>query len=213
MKNPKEVIVLLPTVGIFIFLALSIYATDLYPGGSQADADSIGFDWYNNYWCNLMSENAMNGLKNPAKPVAMTAAIVLCLSMILFFFQFAKRFVESRIWKTTIVITGVVSMVSAVFAFTNYHDVMTSILSIGGVIGMTGIIRTLYKNQMTFYLICGVCCMVIVGLNNLFYFNDDLIVYLPVLQKISFVLILAWTIGLNFKMKEKHPQSPDLDAI
>lgn len=195
----------MPTVGILFFLALSIYATSLYPGGSQADANSVGFDWANNYWCNLMSEDAMNGLENPAQPLAMMAATILCLSMILFFFQFAKRFVQSPIWKTTIMITGAVSMVSAVFAFTSYHDVMTSILSIGGVIGMSGIIRTLYQNQMFFYLVCGIGCMVIVGLNNLFYFNDELIVYLPVLQKISFVLILAWTIGLNFKMKEQHP--------
>ena len=197
----KDLLRLLPTFGILIFIGLYIYATTLYPGGSQADINSVGFDWRNNYWCNLMSENAMNGLENFASPVALTGMVILCSSMTLFFFQFANYFVKNRIWKMTIKIAGALAMLSAVFIFTKYHDIMTTILSICGVVGIIGIIRALHKNNLTFFKVSGIICMALVGVNNLFYYNENLIQYLPIIQKVGFILILTWTIGLNLKMK------------
>lgn len=203
MTDIKVLLRLLPTYGILIFVGLYIYATTLYPGGSQADLTSTGFDWQNNYWCNLMSENALNGDENPASPVALAGMAILCSSMTIFFFLFANYFEKDRIWKMTIKIAGATAMLSAVFIFTEYHDIMTTILSICGVVGIIGIIRALHKNKLTFFKISGVICMALVGLNNLFYYNEDLIQYLPVVQKLGFILILAWTVALNFKMKNK----------
>ena len=204
MTNAKDLLRLLPTLGILIFIGLYIYATTLYPGGSQADINSAGFDWRNNFWCHLMSEHSINGLENPARPVALTGMAVLCASMTLFFFQFANYFEKNRYWKMTIKIAGAVAMLSAVFISTRLHDVMTTILSISGVVGIIGIIRALHKNKMTFFKVSGIICMVLVGMNNLFYYNDNLITYLPLIQVATFILILAWTVGLNFKMKPKN---------
>ncbi|NND80106.1 MAG: hypothetical protein HKN53_09410 [Maribacter sp.] len=201
MINTKTIFRFLPTFGILIFLGLYIYTTTLYPGGSQADLNSVGYDWRNNFWCNLMSEKSMNGLANPARPVALLGMVILCSSMTLFFFQFANYFVNNRTWQLTIKIAGTIAMVSAVFIFTSFHDVMTTILSICGVIGIIGIIRALHKNNMTFFKVSGVICMTLIGIINLFYYDENLIMYLPPIQIASFILILAWTIGLNFKMK------------
>jgi hypothetical protein len=204
MINAQDLLRLLPTLGIFIFMGLYVYSTSLYPGGSQADLNSIGFDWRNNYWCNLMSENGMNGHVNPARPVALIAMVILCSSMTLFFFQFANYFEKNRNWKMTIKIAGTLAMLSAVFIFTRFHDVMTTILSFCGVIGIIGIIRALHKNQMTFFKVSGIICMLLICIINLLYYNEDLIKYLPIVQIMSFILILAWTIGLNFIMKSKN---------
>ena len=38
----------LPIIGILLFWVLFIYAATLYPGGSQADSNSVGYDWVNN---------------------------------------------------------------------------------------------------------------------------------------------------------------------
>ena len=46
--------------------------------------------------------------------------------------------------------------------------------------------------------------MLIIGLNNFFYYSENLIQYSPVVQKIAFVMILSWTVGLNLKMKNKN---------
>ena len=100
------------------FVGLYVFAASLYPGGSQANMNSVGFDWFNNYWCNLMNEKAMNGLENPARPIAITAMIILCASLLLFFIQFAKHYVKNRTWKMIIQILGTLSMISAALIFT-----------------------------------------------------------------------------------------------
>ena len=204
MKLVKDFIRLLPTFGILVFVGFYIYATTLYPGGSQADLNSVGFNWQHNFWCNLMSKTAMNGTENPASPVALTGMVILCTSMAIFFFQFANVFVTDKVWKIIIKISGALAMLAAVFIFTMYHDVMTTVLSICGVLVIVGIIRALHKNNMTFFKISGIICMTLVVLNNYFYYQENLIKYLPIVQKIGFVLILSWTIGLNFKMKTKN---------
>jgi hypothetical protein len=203
MTIRKDILTLLPSFGILIFAGLYVYSASLYPGGSQADLNSVGFDWLNNFWCNLMSEKAMNGQENPARPVALVGMIILCSSMTLFFFQFANYFVKDRNWKITIRIAGTLAMLSAVFIFTMFHDVMTTILSICGVIGIIGIIRALHKNKMTFFKVSGIICMMLIGIINLFYYNENLIKLLPFVQMAAFILILAWTVGLNLKMKNE----------
>ncbi len=203
MKNAKYLLTYLPTIGILIFFGLFVYAASLYPGGSQADINSVGFDW-SNYWCNLMLGKALNGQDNPAQPVAILAIIILCSSVTLNYFYFADFFEKNRIWKLIIKIAGTISMVAAVFIFTTYHDTMTTLLSVFGAIGILAIIRTLYKNKMIWFIITGIICMIFVAMNNLFYYNENLIEYLPTIQKISFILILAWIMGLNLKMKKSE---------
>lgn len=203
MKNPRGILRYLPTIGIFIFVVLFIFASQLYPGGSQADLNSLGFDWRNNYWCNLMRENGLNGVQNQARPVAITAIAILCSSMILFFFQFANYFEKNSKWNTAIKISGALAMISAVFIFTKYHDIMTSILSICGLVVIVGMIRALHKNKLTFFKVVGVFCIVIIATNNLFYYNEDLIKYSPLVQKGAFILILSWTVGLNYIMNSR----------
>lgn len=203
MMSLKVVLRYLPTIGILLFIGIYIYATKLYPGGSMADINSIGFEWSNNHWCNLMGESGLNGIHNQARPVAISGITMLCICMIVFFFQFANHFEKNIIWKIIIKISGALAMLSATFIFTKYHDVMTTILSICGTIVIIAMIRSLHKNQLTLFKVIGVLCMFIIGMNNFFYYNEDLILYSPLVQKGTFVLILSWTIGLNLFINRK----------
>ena len=47
-------------LGIIISILLLFIATWHYPGGSQVDKNSVGFDWKNNYISNLFGKNAAN---------------------------------------------------------------------------------------------------------------------------------------------------------
>ena len=195
---------LLPTFGILIFITIYFYSASIYPGGSLADANSVGYDWFNNLWCHLMNEHAINGQANPARSISIFAAVILCVSMIIFFFQFAKYFVKNSIWKIMIKASGIIAMASAAFIFTNYHDVMTTVLSICGLLGITAILRSLHLQNMTFFKIWGIICVIVIGLNNLFYYNENYTEYLPMVQLIDFVLILSWTVSLNLKMIKRN---------
>lgn len=82
----------IPVLGIICFACLYYYASTLYPGGSQADLHSDGFDWVHNYWCNLMNEKGGNGQINTARRMAIFAMMLLCVSLSVFFVQFAQFF-------------------------------------------------------------------------------------------------------------------------
>lgn len=203
MKKLNNFIIILPTFGILLFVGLFFYASKLYPGGSQADLNSVGFDWVNNYWCNLTNEKGMNGIENPARSFAISAMVILCSSLVLFFITFTKYFVENQIWKAIIQISGILSMISAVLIFTKYHGIMTTISSVFGVLVVVGIIRTIYKSELTFYKKNGIVCIILLGINNLIYYSGNYIEYLPLIQKITFAWVLTWIVGLNLKMKNK----------
>ena len=174
VKNNYGLIVnRVPIFGILCFEILYFYSSTIYPGGSQADINSEGFDWINNYWCNLMNEKGMNGELNPARPFSIFAMIVLCLSLIIFFFQFAEFFTDSGIWKKIIKFGGTVSMIFAILIFTKYHDSMTIVSSFFGLFVVIGIIKEIYKSELWYYKISGMICLGLLALNNFIYYTTQ----------------------------------------
>jgi hypothetical protein len=190
----------LPTMGILIFIGIYIFAASLYPGGSQADIHAEGFSWLHNYWCNLMNEKAVNGLINPARPFAILGMVILCLSLLIFFILFAKNFVFDKKWQHLIQINGIISMLTAILIFTQYHDIMTIISSFFGLIVLIGIIKEIYNSSLHIFKITGLICLILLALNNYIYYTKQGLYILPLLQKCTFAIASMWVIGLNWKM-------------
>jgi hypothetical protein len=200
-NKTKIILVLIPIFGTILFIVLYIVATLLYPGGSQVDKNSIGFSWMNNYWCNLLNENAINGQPNPAKPITLTGMIILCLTLSFFWFIFPRQIEISKYLKLTIQVSGILAMTVAFFLFTDLnHDLLTNIASSFGAIATIGTFFGLYKNKLFGLFAFGLLNILLVGLNNLCYYNKELIVFLPVIQKISFVTFLVWISSININM-------------
>lgn len=208
MKKSNAFFVLTPTFGILIFIALYFIASLYYPGGSQVDKNSPGFSWINNYWCNLLNENAMNGQHNTAKPIAMTAMLALCFSLSFFWIVFPQRVKTGKIIRLTIQVSGIISMGVAFFLFTNInHDLITDVASFFGLLATIGTFVVLYRIRWTGLFLFGLINIVLVALNNYVYFTNGLIIYLPVIQKISFATFLIWIgcidLHLYWKMKKE----------
>ncbi len=191
----------IPIIGIGLFIFLWMYAATLYPGGSQANPTSVGYDWMHNYWCNLLSQNTMNGVVNPARPFAIFAMMMLCLSMVVFFYQVGEFLVENPLWQKLIQWCGVGSMIFGLFIFTSYHDELTIISSLFGLIVVLGIIKEIYHSELVFYKITGAACLFILGINNIIYYTNHFIEWLPLIQKISFLMVLSWVLGLNRQIR------------
>ena len=193
MKKQKNISVLFPIFGTILFVILYIVASLFYPGGSQVNKNSIGFSWMNNYWCNLLNEIAINGQHNPAKPIAMTGMFVLCLSLAFFWFIFPGRIKINKYAKLTIQISGAIAMIIAFFLFSTIdHDLVTNLACIFGVIATLGTFFGLYKMGWYRLFAFGFFNILLVGLNNYVYYNKELIIYLPLIQKISFITFLVW---------------------
>ncbi len=192
--------------GILCFVLLYIVSAALYPGGSQANINSEGFDWTHNYWCNLLSETAINGEVNPAEPFAISALFILCISLLIFFVQFAIRYSRSIFWKSLIQISAVLSMLFACLIFGKQHDIMTVLSSIFGLFLLIGIIRELHENKLHKFLITAIFCILILALNNYIYYTKQYLEFLPILQKISFAIVLAWVLTLNQHATKEEKQ-------
>ncbi|OYY23952.1 MAG: hypothetical protein B7Y69_03295, partial [Sphingobacteriia bacterium 35-40-8] len=188
----------LPISGIIAFAVFYVLASLQYPGGSQADPQSIGFSWMNNYFCNLLSPIAINGQANVGQPFALFSLLVLALSLALFWWSFPNYLPLSQFQTKIIRIAGVSSMIIACLLFTNInHDVITNTASLFGLIAILTSMWAIYQNKLMGIFIFGLFNLFLVLINNWLYYDASLIKYLPLVQKISFASVLIWIIWIN----------------
>lgn len=183
--------------GIIIFLISAPLITQFYPGGSINNANSIGFDWSQNYWCNLFNSKALNDVDNSARPFAISSTIFMFFSLLLFFYFFDDEFGLPKLKKIIIKYFGIASMLIAPFVMTQYHDIAVVVSGSLSSIAFLAIFHTHYKNKHYFLLCFGICWAVFFTINYLIYFSNIWIEKLPVIQKISFLTFYFWIILTN----------------
>jgi hypothetical protein len=181
---------LAPLFGAVLFLCLYYIATLYYPGGSQADKNSNGFSWINNYWCNLLNQNAINEQPNPAKPIAIAALVVLCSSLAIFWYLFPQKTDLRKNLRLMIQISGGMAMLTTIF--TKEHDAVVNIASLFGLFAMGGTIAGLYQLNWRLLFWLGIFNLVLVAVNNVLYYTNGLIIFLPLIQKTTFLFFLLW---------------------
>lgn len=186
--------------GVCLFILLYFIAASLYPGGSQADKTTSTFSWVNNYWCDLLSERAKNGQNNSARLIAVLSWVILCFSISVFWYFLPQLLLLTAKGKKTIRVCGIGAMMVAVFLFTSLHDV---VIQVGGVLGFIAFIITFagfYKNRMYGLFYTGLFCVALMGLNYYIMVAGGLSFYLPVVQKITFIIVLLWILFVNRKL-------------
>ncbi|MBN8676119.1 MAG: hypothetical protein J0L56_18450 [Chitinophagales bacterium] len=203
-KNTKWI--LLPALGIGLYVLLYIIATFLYPGGSDINRAAAGFSWQHNYWCELMADYAQNGQVNTARPVAITAMFLLGISLTLFWYFASFLFRSRSPGRILIRYAGILSMLTMVFLLFAEHD---PVINTAGALGMTALITVtigLYKKRNYTLAAMGILCVLLSALNNYIYFTNELY-YLPVIQKISFAVFLFWFIRVSFYLYRRQQES------
>lgn len=188
-------------MGFAIFCALYFQATLNYPGGSQADYHAAGFSWQHNYWCNLMQEKSLNGQMNPARPVAITALGILCLSLAIFWIQFPHFTKLQSKFKRGIRICGAAAMGIGFLLFTPApHDLIMGLAALSGLFATAGTIAGLHQNGWKSLQYFGCLNILLVLVNPILYYQSEWILYLPVVQKITFASFLTWICMINVKI-------------
>lgn len=205
-NRSKSSLILTPFLGSFLFVILYVIAAFLYPGGSVADKTAIGYSWTNNYWCNLLSEKAINGQTNPARPVAVIAMFVLCFSLSTFWILFPAITQLKKYHKLLIQVAGTVCMLTSFLLLTHIdHDLAVNASSAFGLIAMIGTLFALYILKWKWLFAFGLFDFLLVALNNYLYHADEMM-YLPIVQKFSFLSFLVWFsfISINLYYRSTH---------
>lgn len=191
---------LLPFGGTIAFACLYLAATFLYPGGSQADRNAKGFSWTQNYWCNLLNEQSINGQHNTARPIAMTALLVLCLTLAFFWYVFPLHAGLPKNKRLAVQLSGFCAMGTGLFIFTAFHDLVVNLACIFGLVAMAGTFAGLKKLKWNRLFWLGVFNLLLAVINNILYYGNGLRVYLPVVQKITFVFFLGWIACISLRL-------------
>jgi hypothetical protein len=199
-------------LGIIVSLALLVIAALYYPGGSQHDKNSIGYDWKHNYISNLFSEKAVNGSDNAARPWAISGTFFYCFSCALFFIDFSKK-APSRSAAITIRYCGVGSNVFAFLAVTPYHDTMVTIASMLGLVSMFYITVFVFKSRLLLLKILSTVCLLVFYSCNYVYYTRSYVEFLPILQKVSLVITITWILFLQYFTTSADFQSQRKVAI
>lgn len=196
----KQYRLLFPAFGAIVFCILYMIAAWRYPGGSQINTQSIGFSWTQNYWCNLLSETAINGQPNNSRPVAMIAMLVLAFTLSFFWYFFPEQVNFTIISRRIIQVAGAAAMLTGLFMTGEFHDMIINLASLFGLIAIAGTFAGLYKLKWNYLLWFGVLNLLLVGLNNLLYYKEGLRLCLPLVQKITFFSFLLWVSLISVKM-------------
>jgi hypothetical protein len=198
-NNNSRFRTLTPLFGIILFLVLYVTATKYYPGGSQADHYAAGFSWVNNYWCNLLNEKAINGQSNHARPIALLASGILALSLVIFWIIFSIYSGFTLIARIVIQGCGIMSMLLLMFLFSSYHDIVINLATAAGLVPLTATFIGLYRLQWKMLYWMGLFSLVLVILNSVLYYGD-MLRFLPLVQKFSFLYFLCWFCLIIIKM-------------
>lgn len=190
--SKEEPWLLIPIAGILLFMVLYVIATFYYPGGSTLKPTHQGFDWINNYWCDLIARYAKNGDWNQARTIALTAMIILFSSLALFWFYLPRLFHERKAFTLLIRYTGSVSMFILIFIFTGYHDSVIGIGTSISAIPLTATLIELYRHKFKRLYYLGLICVLLIVLNFIIYITEWGVIALPFIQKITLLVFLIW---------------------
>jgi hypothetical protein len=194
-------------LGITIAAVLLFVATLHYPGGSQHSTTSIGYDWRNNYLCNLFSLNAVNGAPNTSRPWAVAGMLFLSASFGWFFFDFSKKIPATGPAKV-VKYCGVGAMVFAFLVITPYHDPMVTIAGTLALISMFYVTVFIFKSRLHLFKVLSVVCLLVFYCCNYVYYTSSYLDILPVLQKVLFALAIIWVLCLQYLLQRpiSNPQ-------
>lgn len=181
-------------------VALIIIATSMYPGGSPNDVSSHGFSWQHNYFCNLFDKNAINGQQNSSRPYAIAGILFMCLSFLVFFYQTSIK-LSKQSGQKIVRYVGCSGMMFAFFAVTPLHDTAINISNFLCLISILYILVFLIKTRQKSLLWLSVFLMVMSYITIFIYYSGYYISYLPIMQKLTIILMIIWALSINYTMK------------
>ncbi len=196
-------------MGIVGFGLLYGVAACQYPGGSSFDHMAVGFSWQHNYWCDLLGVTGKNGAYNPARPIALTAMALLCSSLAVFWYLLPvlygtqTHFIRISQW------AGILAMAIVLFIGSPYHDLVMNVAGSFGGVALMATVLCLYRNRLFGLIVVGGVCLVLIGVNNYVYYTLHYLVFLPIIQKGTFVLFLSWISLVNWKLYKRQQLTRD----
>jgi hypothetical protein len=155
-----------------------------------------------------LNKKAQNGEINTSRSIAVAAMIIICTSLIFFWYYLPRVFNISRLNKTIITVSGIISMFFGMLIFTNFHDNAITYSGFFGGIAFLATFFGLYKSKWYKIFWLGILCMILGVITFAIYKTREGLIILPMIQKITLLFCLAWITIIDFKMKDSQINLP-----
>ena len=199
----KPIGLLVPLLGMLLFLFFYFKAAFVYPGGSQFSPTAEGFSFLNNYLCDLLDGTTFSGAPNPSKGPARFALFVLCSCLTVLWYYLPKLFNRKGVYLSIIRVAGISAMIITLFLSSNSHDLVIYVAGLTGLLAMVTTIVALYREGYQELFALGVFCLAVFLLNFYIYESGILITVLPAIQKITFISFIGWFVLLDISLYRK----------
>jgi len=196
----------IPILGALIFLGGHFVAAQYYPGSHQWDFESVGYDIFKNFWCDLIWPELYTGEPNPSSGIGIFTTIFLTLSLAVFFIEFALHVPMSKISSYLIMFGGSVAMIFASLIFTDIHTEAIYLAAGFALIALIPMIAVLIRNRYNTLMIWGGVTIFLLVISIYQVATKWAYEILPFSQKIAFVIGLTWVIALCLKIRRLKKQ-------
>jgi len=192
----KKYSVLIGTIISMIFLLIAII---IYPGGTYQNKNSIGFDWTENYLCNLFETKALNGEQNTSLIWAYIGMFFYSISCGIFFVNMSKKIPE-KVSANIIKYTGILTMPFTFMIVTPFHDLMLTISNILFWTCITWITVFMFRTRHHYLKLYCILCILIFYYAVYIHTSNNWTL-LPIVAKVNTISTILLILGLEYYTK------------
>lgn len=190
---------------IVISVILIVIATFVYPGGSLADKNSVGFEWSKNFFSNLFAAKAINGAENPSRIWAVIGMAFHSVGNGIFFINMAKKMTVKHA-ATVLKVVGAANILFNFLIATPLHDIMVTVSSTLSLLGLFYITVFILKTKLHLLKFSCIICLLTFYFTLYLYGAGDWGL-LAIMQKIAVICSMLLILGLEyFTRKEDFKQ-------
>lgn len=190
-------------IGVMVGTLLLIISTIYYPGGNYENVNSEGYDWAKNYISNLLRPLAVNGEENTARPIAVFGILLLTAGFGFFFVNFAQK-IKIRSASLIIKYLGILATIfGSVTVIPSMHDIMVTLSSMLTLLIFFYITVIVIKSKLTMMKIMSIVFLLTFYFGAYMYFSRFQLEFMPVMQKIIFVMKIAWVLSLEYLTRKE----------
>lgn len=193
-------------IGIIIGTFLLTLATFHYPGGTYENVNSEGYDWANNYISNLLRPLAVNGTENAARPYAILGVLFLTASFGVFFVKFSNR-IKIKSASLVIKYLGILATILGFITIVpSMHDIMVTASSILTLLIFFYITVMVIKSKLSLMKVLSIIFLLTFYFGAYMYFTRSYLEYMPLMQKIIFLMKIVWILLLQYLTRKEDFQ-------
>lgn len=199
-KEPYHSYLLLPVLGMGLFVILYILSALNYPGGTWMDPTAPGFSFWHNYLCDLLDYKSLNGEINNGRHYARAALGVLCVSLI-YLWVYLPHLFRRWGWNTRLMwFAGIMALLATMLLSSGTHDVTVRIAGVLGTIALLSAFAEMSKQGYLGLARFGFVCLFIFLGNYYIYETGNGLYSLPVIQKVTFSGFIGWFIWVDLTL-------------